>query len=64
MVLTTLDTKLSYYIRGFPYEIITQGIILSGTIGRKKGESFWTWNHPESVFPQRAKKYLENVKLL
>jgi hypothetical protein len=50
-------------VKGMPHDFITPGIILSGTIGRKNGEWFWTWNHPESVFPQRSKKYLENVKL-
>jgi len=64
VVVTALDSGLSYYIRGLPYEAITPGTILSGSIGRKNGDWFWTWNYPESVFPQRAKKYLENVSLI
>lgn len=63
VVVTALDSNRSYYIKGLPYELITPGIIISGTIGRKNGEWFWTWNQPESVFPERSKKYLKNVSL-
>lgn len=63
VVVTSLDTNMTYYIKGLPYEIIMPGTLLSGTIGRKSGDWLWIWNQPESVFPPRARKYLENVKL-
>lgn len=62
VVVTAIDTNLSYFIKGLPFEILSLGTIISGTISRKKGDWIWNWNHPESVFPQRAKKYLKNVK--
>lgn len=63
VVVTAMDTDLSYFIKGLPIDFLTPGTIISGGISRKKRDWIWNWNHPESVFPQRAKKYLKHVKL-
>jgi hypothetical protein len=63
VVITDIDSNLTYNIKGLPSEIIIPGMIISGGIARKNGDWIWTWYHPESVFPLRAKKFLKNVKL-
>lgn len=59
---TSLNSNSSFYLKGLPHEVITAGMIISGFIGRNKGDFCWMWSHPDGVFPQSSKNYLENVK--
>jgi hypothetical protein len=63
IVATALDSHLTYNIKGLPFEHITPGTIISGTITKKKGDWIWTWFYPEGVFPPSSREYLEHVIL-
>ncbi|QQZ07731.1 hypothetical protein [Heyndrickxia vini] len=63
IVVSTLDTNLSYFIKGLPYEMISVGDLFSGGIGKKKDEWIWTWILTQSVFPPRAKKFFSQVMI-
>ncbi|MFC9574856.1 hypothetical protein ACFTQ8_17535, partial [Heyndrickxia sporothermodurans] len=54
---------IRYFIKGLPYEMISVGDIISGGIGKKKGEWIWTWILTQSVFPPRAKKFFSQVMI-
>ncbi|MFB7305091.1 hypothetical protein [Heyndrickxia sporothermodurans] len=43
--------------------MISVGDIISGGIGKKKGEWIWTWILTQSVFPPRAKKFFSQVMI-
>ncbi|MFC0273173.1 hypothetical protein ACFFIX_17300 [Metabacillus herbersteinensis] len=59
--LTALDSHVAYLVKDLPYEIMAPNTLLSGLIGRKNGDRFWVFNFPESAYPKRAKKFLENI---
>ncbi|MEH7331629.1 hypothetical protein V7161_03265 [Neobacillus drentensis] len=58
VVLTEFDTNRTYYIKGLPSKLIETGIIMSGMIGKRRGELVWNWFQTEGIYPQRGKKYL------
>ncbi|MCT8138034.1 hypothetical protein H1D32_09855 [Anaerobacillus sp. CMMVII] len=62
VIATSLDSHITYHLKGMPYKSITSGLIMCGMIGRKKGDWFWIWNFPETVFPQRAKQFFDYVR--
>lgn len=58
VVLTDLDTNHTYYVNGLPCNLLVQGMIMSGGIGKRKGDIAWEWYRIESVYPQRGKRYM------
>ncbi|MFC4803170.1 hypothetical protein ACFPA1_27995 [Neobacillus sp. GCM10023253] len=58
IVLTESNTNRTYYIKGIPRHLIKAGLIMNGSIGRKKGEKVWEWYHTEGIYPNRGRKYI------
>jgi len=58
VVLTEFDTNRTYYIKGLPYKLVKIGMIMSGIIGKKRGELTWNWYQTDGIYPQRGKNYL------
>ncbi|RXI96639.1 hypothetical protein DS745_23350 [Anaerobacillus alkaliphilus] len=63
LVVTELETNENFYLKGLPSATVYPGMIISGSIGRKKGDWAWTWGIPENVFPKSSKKYLDDIRL-
>jgi hypothetical protein len=57
-ILTEFDSNRTYYIKGLPRNLLKQGLIMSGVIGKRKGEFTWNWFQTEAIYPNRGKKYI------
>jgi hypothetical protein len=58
IVVKDLDWLKSFRIQGLSEISAFQGMILHGTIGRRKDELVWEWAHTEGAYPERAEKYM------
>lgn len=57
-VLTDLSSHHTYYVKDLPSDYVELGMILSGVIGRRKGEKHWNWYITVAINPQLAKNYI------
>ncbi|WP_419954419.1 hypothetical protein ACN6MT_00770 [Neobacillus niacini] len=57
-VLTDLGSHKSYYVKDLPTVNVELGMILSGVIGRRKGDKHWHWYISVAVNPPQAKNYI------
>jgi hypothetical protein len=61
VVLSEFNFNYTYKIKGLPLRSIKPGLIMSGVIGKKKGDLFWTWFETVGIFPQRGKSYIKLI---
>lgn len=59
-VLTDLNSNQSYYVKDLPSEYVEVGMILSGVLGKRKGEKHWNWYITVAINPQQAKNCMPN----
>lgn len=57
-VLTDLSSHHTYYVKDLPSDYVEIGMILSGVIGKRKGEKHWNWYISVAINPQQAKTYI------
>lgn len=61
IVLTDLNSNHTYYVKGLPSDYVYLGMILSGVIGKRKGEKNWNWHITVAVNPSQARNYIPVV---
>jgi hypothetical protein len=57
-VLNDWGSHHTYYVKDLPSNCVELGMILSGVIGRRKGEKHWNWYITVAINPQQAKNYI------
>lgn len=58
ILLTDISSNHTYYVKGLPSDIVNLGMILSGVIGKRKGEKQWHWYITVAINPPQAKNYI------
>ncbi|MDY0406364.1 hypothetical protein P5G51_014070 [Virgibacillus sp. 179-BFC.A HS] len=57
ITVTDLDTSWSYKLANMPSRLISTGMLLQGSIGKKRGDYYWNWLGVSGVYPAKAKNH-------
>jgi hypothetical protein len=57
--LTDYRTDRMYQLKGLPTELMKPGLIMIGSIGRKRDDLYFKWYHTGGIYPPRARKSFE-----
>lgn len=56
-----IDTRKKYTMQTVQPDLFVPGLLLSGIMGMKKGETHWTWYMTEGIYPSQARPYINFV---
>ncbi|OLS39241.1 hypothetical protein [Bacillus sp. MRMR6] len=54
--LTEYKTDRMYQLKGLPSELMKLGLIMNGSIGRKRNDLYYKWFHTGGIYPPKARK--------